>query len=1437
MQRIFVGLQFPLFKVLVVLVLFTLLGCTGEVTVNNSVCDECPDRCIQTADKKSRCVTCLTDKQCRTIPGSTKVCTSDNKCICGSDADCPSGLVCAGEQGCLECLSDANCSSADRPFCGLGNRCVRCTSGSVRSCTLPGNEKVCNKGIQTCSTTGLWGECKGLLVCKEGETCSNGRCVPDCPALSACVLGQKACISGPDDPGEYTVCVRNEKGCLEVSKEVQSCPGTQICRNGQCLPQTCSNSTCKVGDTECTDSKNVRTCVLGNNGCPTWEASKPCPNSQSCSLDLNRCVICLPGSTRPCYRGPEGTKDVGLCKSGLETCSQDGKGWGACVGDVLPAKEACNDKDDNCNGQADEGCKCKNGTSRACGSNVGACKEGKQTCQKGLWGNCVGQVLPKSETCNGVDDNCDGKVDEAFSTLGKACSAGVGECSATGKWVCGKDGKSVVCDAQAKTPGKELCDGKDNDCNGKVDDNLTPEPCGKQDGVCKGSFKKCGGLSGWISCGPGDYVAHASTYETKETACDGVDNDCDGQVDTNLSRSCYSGASGTEGKGVCKAGTQTCSSGQWGTCTGEVKPSEETCDGKDNNCNGSVDEGIAPKTCYSGPAGTLGKGRCKAGTQVCQNGKFTACAGEVLPLPTETCNNIDDNCNGSVDENVTQSCYTGASGTAGNGLCKAGTQTCSAGKFGACTGEVKPQPETCDNKDNDCDGQVDNGVTKSCYNGPSGTLNKGLCKAGKQTCSAGSFGACIGEVKPASSEACDTKDNNCDGQIDEGCACVDNTVRDCGSDVGECKKGKQTCSSGQWGACVGEVKKSPEICDGKDNNCDGAIDETWSNLNASCSSGLGECMRSGKWVCKTDNSGVECNAKPAPKGTETCDNKDNDCDGRIDNGVTKSCYSGPSGTEGKGICKAGTQTCVAGKFGACVGEVKPASSEVCDNKDNDCNGMVDEGLTRSCYTGASGTEGKGTCKGGTQTCNSGRWSACNGQVVPVKEKCDKKDDDCDGQIDEGDTCAVMYHHYGPGSARARGIAIDKQNNFYFVGFFNGTLNIGPLVPMTSKGGSDAYVAKFNSKGEYVWHRQIGGTGTDNANRVRLDSKGNVYVAGRFSDQVTFGSKKLTSSGKADGFLTKLSPAGKFLWTTQVKSVENTAVGGMGFDRNDNVFMVGSFTGSATFGATKLTSSGGSDVFVSKLNPTNGNYSWTKQFGSGAPTTGAQLDVSRSNGNIYFSGKFTGKTTIGSKTLTSYLSGRNTDGFFATLNSQGTVQWVKRLGGIFDDSGGQAVLTDGGSNVYLTAVVSGSFSVGGQSFSGGFDDAYLFKFDSTGKLLWGRKADASFWQNLPALALDKNGNVYAAGFFSSRLEVGGKTFRSNGRKDMCALSWKSDGTFIKGWIAGGYGEDLAHGIAVAPSGKVYVAGDFATNYTRTVKFGPRTHKAVANNDNVVWEITP
>lgn len=177
---------------------------------------------------------------------------------------------------------------------------------------------------------------------------------------------------------------------------------------------------------------------------------------------------------------------------------------------------------------------------------------------------------------------------------------------------------------------------------------------------------------------------------------------------------CYSGGD-TNPQGICRVGKQFCQNNKWGPCVDEVTPKDsEDCNGLDDNCNGTVDEGCdckpqENKDCYTGPAGTDGKGLCTKGKQTCaSSGKWGPCEGSVSPT-TEECNNSDDDCDGSVDEDLSQPCYSGKSGTEGVGACKGGKKLCIQGKWDTkCTDEVAPTTEICNNNvDDDCDGTVD----------------------------------------------------------------------------------------------------------------------------------------------------------------------------------------------------------------------------------------------------------------------------------------------------------------------------------------------------------------------------------------------------------------------------------------------------------------------------------------------------------------------------------------------------------------------------------------------------------------------------------------------------------------------------------------------------------------------------------------------------------
>ncbi len=678
-----------------------------------------------------------------------------------------------------------------------------------------------------------------------------------------------------------------------------------------------------------------------------------------CNGEIDNGCHCTPGATQACYTGPAETRFLGLCRDGLSTCAGSGEfgEWGPCVGEVVPAEDLCDGAglDEDCDGAADDGCECIDGSPPVmCGSDTGACVAGTQSCIDGMLGPCTGAVGPTTETCNGIDDDCDGLVDQG---LVSACGDTEGACE-PGTSTC-VDGVWQPCEG-ATDPEPEWCNSIDDDCDGVIDDG-TALVCGSDVGACATGLSECTG---------GSYGPCVGEIGPGSETCNGIDDDCDGAVDEMLSQPCGSDV------GECSLGSQTCSAGVWGPCLGALGPWTEGCNTVDDDCDGMTDEGCL---CVDGATMSCGSdvGACVAGTETCSGGAWGPCAGEIVPS-TEVCNNLDDDCDGTTDESLSISCGSDV------GACAPGTSTCTAGVWGACAGSITPSAETCNNLDDDCDGSTDESLSQAC-----GT-DVGACVSGTQTCSAGVWGTCAGSVGPVS-ESCNTFDDDCDGVADEGCLCVDGAVQPCGTDVGACAAGTQTCSGGAWGPCLGGIGPTTETCNGLDDDCDGGVDES---LSRSCGTDTGECA-AGTETCAGGVWGV-CAGSIGPS-PEICNNRDDDCDGVKDEGLTMSC-----GTD-VGACVAGTQTCgMGGMWGACTGEVGP-SAETCNNVDDDCDGAIDDGLTRSCGTDV------GACVSGVQSCSAGAWGICTGGVGPTTEVCaNGQDDDCDGFTDEAAECPTLF---------------------------------------------------------------------------------------------------------------------------------------------------------------------------------------------------------------------------------------------------------------------------------------------------------------------------------------------------------------------------------------------------------------------------------------------
>lgn len=180
---------------------------------------------------------------------------------------------------------------------------------------------------------------------------------------------------------------------------------------------------------------------------------------------------------------------------------------------------------------------CRPGTQGTCfdgpaqSAGRGICRDGQRVCDAdGYWGPCKYQVLPKPlELCNGVDDDCNGIIDDGFPRVGTRCTVGRGQCQGQGVFQCRADGTAADCNAKIRDASPEICDGLDNDCDGQIDepDHFDPnERCRTDEpGACAEGRKRC--RKGKLECIP----LHAPTHEV----CNGRDDDCNGRVDDKCS--------------------------------------------------------------------------------------------------------------------------------------------------------------------------------------------------------------------------------------------------------------------------------------------------------------------------------------------------------------------------------------------------------------------------------------------------------------------------------------------------------------------------------------------------------------------------------------------------------------------------------------------------------------------------------------------------------------------------------------------------------------------------------------------------------------------------------------------------------------------------------------------------------------------------------------
>jgi len=408
---------------------------------------------------------------------------------------------------------------------------------------------------------------------------------------------------------------------------------------------------------------------------------------------------------------------------------------------------------------------------------------------------------------------------------------------------------------------------------------------------------------------------------------------------------------------------------------------------------------------------------------------------------------------------------------------------------------------------------------------------------------------------------------------------------------------------------------------------------------------------------------------------------------------------------------------------------------------------------------------------------------------------------------------------------SRAVAVDASGNTYVTGYFAGTADFDPSVGeagLTSAGGNDIFIAKYDASGNYLWAKRMGGTGSDIGNAIALDGLGNVYVTGSFAGTADFdpsvGTAELMSAGGGDIFIAQYDASGNYLWAKRMGGTGNDIGNAIALDGLGNVHVTGSFAGTADFDpgplAANLTGVGSNDIFIAKYDA-SGNYVWAKSVGSSGLDSGNGIAVDGS-GNVHMTGQFTGTADFdpgaGTANLTS-LGGN--EAFIAKYDASGNYVWAKRVGGSSGDVS-HALVLDGSGNVHVTGYFNGTadFDPGAGTaslMSVGTQDIFIAKYDASGNYVWAKWAGGSISDFGYGIALDGTGNVHVTGYFSLTADfdpgTGIANLTSVGDRDIFIAKYDASGNYLWAKAIGGAGTDTGYGIAVDGSSNVYATGGF------------------------------
>ncbi|NVO02890.1 MAG: SBBP repeat-containing protein [Bacteroidetes bacterium] len=445
---------------------------------------------------------------------------------------------------------------------------------------------------------------------------------------------------------------------------------------------------------------------------------------------------------------------------------------------------------------------------------------------------------------------------------------------------------------------------------------------------------------------------------------------------------------------------------------------------------------------------------------------------------------------------------------------------------------------------------------------------------------------------------------------------------------------------------------------------------------------------------------------------------------------------------------------------------------------------------------------------------------------------------------------------GTSSESGNSLTVDNAGNVYITGSFNGMVDFDPsanTANLTSLGGLDIFIAKYNSSGNYVWANRIGGAGNDNSISIALDNSGNIFITGYFNDTVDFNpslaTTNLISAGQSDIFIAKYNGAGNYIWAKSFGDSFSDQSNSVSIDNLGNVLFTGGFSGAVDFDAgldtSNLSSLGGASVFIAKYDNA-GNYLWAKSIDGNSGVIGCSITTD-ALGNVFTTGNY---STYGYGPVDfdpgvgvyNLYSSSGTSSFILKLNSNGNFEWAKGFGCGYV---GTSIKIDEAGNVYSAGDIGPCPLYLNNEFqkpksentqNSFFPDWYIQKLDAFGNTLWYKEITSDsypIYSQRIAIFPDLFGNLFVTGTLNNINDFNPNSTPALiipfGGTDIFLAKYDVAGNYL--WVKdlGGANDEGGNSIFVDSLNNLYITG----YYNDTAGFNPPDASAqltsVGNSD--------